>query len=135
MEFIGVLSVDPVLAHFEGGEEGGMEDNATVSVGADPLMLETTAERQAHSPPPSLIPRVHCISARQLSHSHPLIPQSVAVPLERAGRLEREGERQRERKRKRQGKGKKEQWMGVGLSQVSSQCKCGVVFTARCEYT
>ncbi len=81
VEFIGVLSVDPHLAHFEGEEEGGQ----TVSVGID--LLETAAERQARSPPPSLIPRLHCITARPLFHSHPLIPDSVTIPVERAGEV------------------------------------------------
>lgn len=82
MEFIGVLSVDPALAHFEEEGEGQL---------GDPLQVETAAERKAHSPPPSLIPRLHCIVARCLSHSNPLLPSNLTTPIKRTGNTDSGG--------------------------------------------
>lgn len=73
VEFIGVLSVDPALAHFE--DEGD----------EDPFQTETAAERKVHSPPPSLIPRLHCIVARCLAHSNPLLPSNLTTPIKSTG--------------------------------------------------
>ncbi|XP_064382402.1 mini-chromosome maintenance complex-binding protein-like isoform X2 [Halichondria panicea] len=75
VEFIGVLSVDPSLACFE----------STTSEGVDSLINpvggETAAERKAHSPPPSLIPRLHTITARFITHSCPLLPRELSPPV------------------------------------------------------
>ena len=77
VEFVGVLTVDPTLVHFDQEEaEGGV---------LGPLLTETAAERKAHSPPPSLIPRLHCIVARRLCHSHPLLPGNLALPIATQG--------------------------------------------------
>ena len=73
VEFIGVLSVDPALAQFEHPED---EDSITA---------EMAAEHKAHSPPPSLIPRLHCIMARKLAHSNPLLPSNLTTPVETTG--------------------------------------------------
>ena len=78
VEFIGVLSVDPALAHFE---DGGDEEQHLV----DPFQTETAAERRVHSPPPSLIPRLHCIVARCLTHSNPLLPSNLTTPIKSTG--------------------------------------------------
>ena len=78
VEFIGVLSVDPALAHFE---DGGDEEQQLV----DPFQTETAAERRVHSPPPSLIPRLHCIVARCLTHSNPLLPSNLTTPIKSTG--------------------------------------------------
>ena len=83
MEFIGVLSVDPALAHFEEEGDGQL---------GDPLQVETAAERKAHSPPPSLIPRLHCIVARCLSHSNPLLPSNLTTPIKRTGNTDSGGQ-------------------------------------------
>ncbi|XP_044762379.1 mini-chromosome maintenance complex-binding protein [Coccinella septempunctata] len=56
-EFIGFLSVDPKLSHeiYCGEEsEGDLED-------------------QVHNPPPSLIPRIHCVTFRKSKHGNPLV--------------------------------------------------------------
>ena len=78
VEFIGVLSVDPALAHFE---DVGDEELQLV----DPFQTETAAERKVHSPPPSLIPRLHCIVARCLAHSNPLLPSNLTTLIKSTG--------------------------------------------------
>lgn len=77
VEFIGVLSVDPSLVNFGSIDEG----NSLV----DPIGEETMAERKAHSPPPSLIPRLHVITARLLAHSCPLLPREITQPVSSSG--------------------------------------------------
>lgn len=74
VECVGVLSKDPSLAHFDGGEDG------------EELLGESSEERTAHSPPPSLVPRLHCILVRTLTHSNPLLPRDLLRPLPREGR-------------------------------------------------
>lgn len=73
VECVGVLSKDPQLVHFEG--EGGEE-----------LMGESAEERSAHSPPPSLVPRLHCILVRTLTHCNPLLPHDLPHPLPQDGK-------------------------------------------------
>ncbi|XP_050399307.1 mini-chromosome maintenance complex-binding protein [Patella vulgata] len=60
VEFIGILSVDPAMAQFPDSQEG--EE------------FETPEERQAHSPPPSLVPRLHVVLYNKLNHDNPLLP-------------------------------------------------------------
>lgn len=67
MEFTGIICTDPSLAQFNGVHNNDQE-------WTDPFALETTAERQSHNPPPSLVPRLHCLFATPLSHSNPLLP-------------------------------------------------------------
>lgn len=55
-EFVGFLSVNPTLANHE-----EMND----------------LEFQTHNPPPSLIPRIHCVSFRQLNHNNPLVTHEI----------------------------------------------------------
>ncbi len=74
VEFIGVLSMDLSLVNFE-----------PVDSLAGQVDVETAAERKAHSPPPSLIPRLHTITARLLSHSCPLLPRDLTPPVNNEG--------------------------------------------------
>lgn len=63
VDVVGFLSVDPSL------DGGNMEvDN-----------FESRAEMQALNPPPSLIPRLHAIAVRNLSHFNPLIDMSLST--------------------------------------------------------
>ncbi|XP_041476433.1 mini-chromosome maintenance complex-binding protein-like [Lytechinus variegatus] len=70
VEFVGVLSVDPSLAHFADSEEESSLGDAVES-------MECIEEQNAHSPPPSLIPRLHVIASRKLSHINPHIPHDI----------------------------------------------------------
>lgn len=56
LDVVGFLSVDPVL------------DGST----HEPTEFEEMAEIQANNPPPSLIPRLHAISVRDVSHLYPM---------------------------------------------------------------
>ena len=71
VECVGVLSKHPVLTHF-GGEGDGEEEG---------MVGETAAERSAHCPPPSLVPRLHCILVTSLTHTNPLLPRLLPHPL------------------------------------------------------
>ena len=84
VEFIGVLSVDPAMAHFETEQTESRVDELL-----DPFSAESAAERSVHSPPPSLIPRIHAITARILTHSNPLLPGQLSVPVEKSGIVQR----------------------------------------------
>ena len=64
---------------------GGAEASAECLVDPGDMFAETEAERKAHSPPPSLVPRLHCIIAHKLTHSNPLLPSELAVPVQREG--------------------------------------------------
>lgn len=68
VEFVGVLSVDPTLACFDQDSAGSSQDDFL-----NPFAADTAAEHKAHSPPPSLVPRLHCIFSHTLSHSNPLV--------------------------------------------------------------
>lgn len=56
LDIVGFLSVDPVL------------DGST----HEPTEFEEMAEIQANNPPPSLIPRLHAISIRDVTHLYPM---------------------------------------------------------------
>jgi hypothetical protein len=58
LEVVGVVSLDPALAHVEAG--GGEEEE---------MMMMGTAP---HLPPPSLVPRLHVVSYTKLNHNNPL---------------------------------------------------------------
>ena len=74
VECVGVLSKHPHLTIFE---EGG-----TVAGGrVEEFPGESAAERSAHFPPPSLVPRLHCILVRTLAHCNPLLPRDLPRPL------------------------------------------------------
>lgn len=70
IDCVGILSKHPHLARFEGEKEEGEE-----------MMGETAAERSAHCPPPSLVPRLHCIMVTTPTHCNPLLPDSLPRPL------------------------------------------------------
>lgn len=75
VEFVGILSVSPSLACFDHNSSDPDQDLLL-----NPFAAEGAAERKAHSPPPSLVPRLHCILSRTLSHSNPLVT-SGSLPL------------------------------------------------------
>lgn len=41
----------------------------------DPYLAE---EIRAHHPPPSMIPRIHCLAVELLTHNNPHIPQQLS---------------------------------------------------------
>ncbi|ERE78874.1 mini-chromosome maintenance complex-binding protein [Cricetulus griseus] len=68
LELYGVLSVDPVLSILNNEER---EASALL----DPMECTDMAEEQrVHSPPASLVPRIHVILAQKLQHINPLLP-------------------------------------------------------------
>lgn len=75
VEFIGVLSVDPCLAIFN---DDDMEDgNMQESLGPTHNDLITPEEQAVHHPPPSLVPRLHVLTSRHLTHSNPCVPNDI----------------------------------------------------------
>ncbi|NWW73569.1 MCMBP protein, partial [Climacteris rufus] len=67
LEVFGVLSVDPVLSIVNSEER----DSSTL----DPMeCMDTAEEQRVHSPPASLVPRIHVILAQKLQHINPLLP-------------------------------------------------------------
>ncbi|KAK2535862.1 Mcmbp [Columba livia] len=67
LEVYGILSVDPVLSIVNSDER----DSSTL----DPVeSMDTTEEQRVHSPPASLVPRIHVILAQKLQHINPLLP-------------------------------------------------------------
>ncbi|KAM3913776.1 mini-chromosome maintenance complex-binding protein [Leptodactylus fuscus] len=71
LEVYGVLSVEPLLSSLN-DDRDSMSSLLDPSDGADVL-----EEQRAHSPPTSLVPRIHAIVIHKLSHTNPLIPSSV----------------------------------------------------------
>ncbi|XP_077933187.1 mini-chromosome maintenance complex-binding protein isoform X3 [Halichoerus grypus] len=68
LELYGVLSVDPVLSILN-------NDERDASSLLDPMECADTAEEQrVHSPPASLVPRIHVVLAQKLQHINPLLP-------------------------------------------------------------
>lgn len=39
--------------------------------------METAEEQRVHSPPASLVPRLHVLHSRRLSHNNPLLPAAT----------------------------------------------------------
>ncbi|XP_051504614.1 mini-chromosome maintenance complex-binding protein-like isoform X1 [Myxocyprinus asiaticus] len=67
LEVFGILSVDPALSM--------IADEREVSSLLDPTEgMETVEEQRVHSPPASLVPRVHMLYAQPLLHNNPLLP-------------------------------------------------------------
>uniref|UniRef100_A0A182IP45 Mini-chromosome maintenance complex-binding protein n=1 Tax=Anopheles atroparvus TaxID=41427 RepID=A0A182IP45_ANOAO len=60
VEVAGFLSIDPALDGT--GDSGEMDE-----------FVDDVTEHQATHPPPSLIPRLHAVSVRKLSHTNPLM--------------------------------------------------------------
>lgn len=73
VEVYGILSVSPVLSRVA-------EEKDSSSLLLDPAeIMETAEEQRAHSPPASLVPRLHMVYAKRLHHNNPLLP---SAPLE-----------------------------------------------------
>lgn len=71
LEVYGVLSVEPALSALN-------EASDPMSSLLDPEdCMDTLEEQRAHSPPTSLVPRIHAIVIQKLLHTNPLIPSSV----------------------------------------------------------
>ncbi|KAG9460887.1 hypothetical protein GDO78_018928, partial [Eleutherodactylus coqui] len=73
LEVYGVLSVEPALG-------APYEDRDPMSSLLEPV--DALEEQRAHSPPTSLVPRVHAIVIHKLAHTNPLIPSSVCQTAE-----------------------------------------------------
>uniref|UniRef100_A0A8C1XKD9 Mini-chromosome maintenance complex-binding protein n=1 Tax=Cyprinus carpio TaxID=7962 RepID=A0A8C1XKD9_CYPCA len=70
LEVFGILSVDPALSV--------IADEREASSLLDPTEgMETVEEQRVHSPPASLVPRLHMLYAQPLVHNNPLLPSSV----------------------------------------------------------
>lgn len=56
-DFVGFLSLEPLLSHecYHNGE------------------FDNLIEVQTHNPPPSLVPRIHCVAWKKLMHNNPLV--------------------------------------------------------------
>uniref|UniRef100_A0A670YZF6 Mini-chromosome maintenance complex-binding protein n=1 Tax=Pseudonaja textilis TaxID=8673 RepID=A0A670YZF6_PSETE len=63
LEVYGILSVDPVL---------NLENSSSLVESMD--CMDTVEEQRVHSPPASLVPRIHVILAQKLQHINPLLP-------------------------------------------------------------
>lgn len=57
VEVVGFLSTDPILSH--PSYHNGEDDNEM--------------EIQTHNPPPSLVPRIHCVDFRKITDCNPLV--------------------------------------------------------------
>ncbi|XP_028844888.1 mini-chromosome maintenance complex-binding protein isoform X2 [Denticeps clupeoides] len=68
LEVFGILSVDPALS--------GVNDEKEASSVLDPM--ETEEEQRAHSPPASLVPRLHVLHIQPLQHNNPLLPPAAS---------------------------------------------------------
>ncbi|OXB82592.1 UNVERIFIED_CONTAM: hypothetical protein H355_005847 [Colinus virginianus] len=67
LEVYGILSVDPVLSIVSNEER----DSSTL----EPVeYMDIAEEQRVHSPPSSLVPRIHVILAHKLQHINPLLP-------------------------------------------------------------
>ena len=73
VEFYGVLSVDPSLAMFD--DQAMEEENSLLN----PTEFLSREEQNVHHPPPSLVPRIHCILAHHLAHNNPTIPSECTA--------------------------------------------------------
>ncbi|CAM4726768.1 unnamed protein product [Leuciscus chuanchicus] len=70
LEVFGILSVDPALSV--------IADEREASSLLDPTEgMETVEEQRVHSPPASLVPRLHMLYAQPLVHNNPLLPSSA----------------------------------------------------------
>lgn len=85
VEFIGILSVDPSLVHYDQTNNGSELDNTFGQ--CITLTNQNVAETKAHHPPPSLVPRLHCITARRMAHSNPLLPTNLEIPVSLNGNV------------------------------------------------
>lgn len=65
IEIVGILSVDPSLAR-----QNANSDN-------NEMEFMDVEEDAARCPPPSLVPRLHVLTARKMPHTNPLLPGDV----------------------------------------------------------
>lgn len=80
LEVTGFLSVNPVL---DASTHPADEDADAADEEAQ--RFDTMAEVQAANPPPSLVPRLHCVHVRRLVHTNPLLPEVGAETVELEG--------------------------------------------------
>ncbi|XP_032365836.1 mini-chromosome maintenance complex-binding protein [Etheostoma spectabile] len=68
LEVFGILSVSPALSAL-----ADKKDSSSLLL--DPTeCMETAEEQRVHSPPASLVPRLHMLYAKPLPHNNPLLP-------------------------------------------------------------
>uniref|UniRef100_A0A8C0YPE2 Mini-chromosome maintenance complex-binding protein n=1 Tax=Cyprinus carpio carpio TaxID=630221 RepID=A0A8C0YPE2_CYPCA len=67
LEVFGILSVDPALSVIADEREASSLLHPTEG-------METVEEQRVHSPPASLVPRLHMLYAQPLVHNNPLLP-------------------------------------------------------------
>ncbi|XP_069546068.1 mini-chromosome maintenance complex-binding protein isoform X2 [Brachyistius frenatus] len=68
LEVFGILSVSPALSAL------AEEKDASSSLLDPTESMETAEEQRVHSPPASLVPRLHMLYAKPLPHNNPLLP-------------------------------------------------------------
>ncbi|XP_072247473.1 mini-chromosome maintenance complex-binding protein [Leuresthes tenuis] len=71
LEVYGILSVSPALSALAD------EKDASSSLLAPSECMETTEEQRVHSPPASLVPRLHMLCTQPLPHNNPLMPNAT----------------------------------------------------------
>ncbi|XP_029926043.1 mini-chromosome maintenance complex-binding protein [Myripristis murdjan] len=71
LEVYGILSVSPALSAL------AEEKDASSSLLDPAECMETAEEQRVHSPPASLVPRLHMIYAKPLPHCNPLLPSAA----------------------------------------------------------
>lgn len=71
LEVYGILSVSPALSALAD------EKDASSSLLDPTECMETAEEQRVHSPPASLVPRLHVIYATLLPHNNPLLPSAT----------------------------------------------------------
>ncbi|KAG9341039.1 hypothetical protein JZ751_019793 [Albula glossodonta] len=70
LEVYGILSVDPQISM--------MAEEKEALLLIDPMEgVETAEERRVHSPPASLVPRLHVLLTHRLQHNNPLLPPAA----------------------------------------------------------
>uniref|UniRef100_A0A3Q1HN31 Mini-chromosome maintenance complex-binding protein n=1 Tax=Acanthochromis polyacanthus TaxID=80966 RepID=A0A3Q1HN31_9TELE len=71
LEVYGILSVSPALSALAD------EKDASSSLLDPTESMETAEEQRVHSPPASLVPRLHMLYAKPLPHNNPLLPSAT----------------------------------------------------------
>ncbi|XP_069468048.1 mini-chromosome maintenance complex-binding protein isoform X2 [Ambystoma mexicanum] len=71
LEVYGILSVDPLLSVLN-------DERDSTSILLDPAeCMDTAEEQRVHSPPASLVPRIHAIQVHKVQHLNPLLPANI----------------------------------------------------------
>ncbi|KAM9726909.1 mini-chromosome maintenance complex-binding protein [Menidia menidia] len=70
LEVYGILSVSPALSALAD------EKDASSSLLDPSESMETAEEQRVHSPPASLVPRLHMLHFKRLEHNNPLLPHT-----------------------------------------------------------